>query len=136
MRQTLAMLALAFAMASCSGVQAQAPGKIYEFDAGSTASMRGYYILRGWQFYDGLPPKAALDSIRVCGAGALALGAAIHEISGDIRGMCLPKPPAPPGKSEILCEALGMYLGRPLKLVHTAGPMFYCGEPGQKVTGA
>ena len=133
------MLALAVVwilfFASCSGVSPQ--GKIYEFDSGNAESMREYFELRKWQFFKGIPDAAIKIAVKACGKNPLVLGAAIHGESYAMRGMCVRTDmPMPTKVRAVMCAELGKDLGLELSLLHSAGPIFYCGEPGQEVAGA
>ena len=133
----LLLLALAVALPGFSF--SQEPSKrpiVYEFNVNDAASMRGFFILLGYQFYTDAPPAVYKLIVAECGDNPVFLGSAVYE--GNARNvfhLCQEKrEAAADDDAKWMCEVLSKKFKRDLSKVNISGTTVYCEPPDVTIT--
>lgn len=103
---------------------------VYVFDVNSAASMRGYFILRGYEFFEGAPAAIYRSAVRTCGNNPVFVGTAVHpDQPGKIFNFCRSSTTEVlEAEAQGMCRMLSQTFERDLPLVRIDGSEVYCGE--------
>ena len=105
--------------------------RIYEFDTENVASMRGFYILMGWEFFvEPYPSFIYRQAVAVCGKKGVLVGVMGRE-GYKITPLCSTGEPLVEEEAKIKCLALGNVFQREIVLLSIKGNKFSCGAPGK-----